>query len=111
MYVHPSARSLGISKLILEELERHVKDVLELDAVVLEVGLRQEPAVRLYEGAGYVGRSMFGEYMGADVASGGDSVCLEKRLKEFQSPGAFVALEGWQSYTLMRRRTSLGYCA
>ena len=81
MYVHPVARGLGVSKLLLAELERCAKEELKLDVIVIETGWRQKPAVRLYGGARYAERSMFGEYVGADVENGGDSFCLEKMLR------------------------------
>ena len=95
MYVHPSARGLGISKLVLAEIERYAKDELNLDVLVMETGLNQAPAVRLYEGAGYTRRSMFGEYVGADVQSGGDSVCLERSLRY-----SGISFGHWSPYQL-----------
>lgn len=81
MYIHPDYRGLGISKVILAEMERYARNVLKLDIVVLETGLRQKTAVGLYTGVGYIQRGMFGEYVGSDPASGGDFICMEKMLK------------------------------
>lgn len=81
MYVHPECRGYGVSKEILAEMELCAREMLKLDVVVVETGSRQKAAVGLYIGAGYVEREMFGEYVGSDPASGGDSICMEKRLK------------------------------
>lgn len=82
MYVHSSFRGLGISKIILSRLEQYARDELKLDRLVLETGLRQKAGVGLYTRAGYRRCSMFGEYVGADPESGGDSICMEKDLSD-----------------------------
>ena len=81
MFVLPPYQGRGISKLLLARVEQYALHNLELDALVIETGLRQKASLRLYEGAGYQRRSMFGQYVGADPESGGDSTCLEKGLK------------------------------
>ena len=81
MFVLPSYQGRGISKLLLAEVEQYALRTLKLAAIVIETGLRQKASLRLYEGAGYQTRSMFGQYVGAAPESGGDSTCLEKRLK------------------------------
>ena len=81
MFVEKSFRGVGVSKLILAELEKFAKEELAVDSLVIEVGLRQKAAVRLYDGAEYVRRDMFGEYVGAGKEDGGESICLEKRLR------------------------------
>ena len=81
MFVLPSHRGRGISKLLVRRLEACAVETLQVDVVVMETGLRQKASLRLYEGMGYRKRSMFGQYVGADPESGGDSTCMEKRLK------------------------------
>jgi len=81
MFVLPAYRGRGISKLLLQQIEQYAVKDLNVDVIVLETGNRQRASLRLYEGMGYQRRSMFGEYVGADPESGGDSTCLEKRLK------------------------------
>ena len=81
MFVLPSHRGRGISKLLVRRLEEYAVETLQVDVVVMETGLRQKASLRLYEGMGYRRRSMFGQYVGADPESGGDSTCMEKRLK------------------------------
>ena len=80
MFVLPEYQRRGISTLLLQHVEEHALKTLEVDFIVLETGLRQKASLRLYEGMGYKRRSMFGEYVGADPESGGDSTCLEKKL-------------------------------
>lgn len=81
MFVLPSHQGRGISKLLLRRLEEYAVENLQVDVIVMETGLRQKASLRLYEGMGYQRRSMFGQYVGADPESGGDSACLEKRFK------------------------------
>lgn len=81
MFVLPSHQGRGISKLLLKQVEEYAIKDLEMNVIVMETGLRQKASLRLYEGMGYKRRSMFGEYVGADPESGGDSTCLEKRLR------------------------------
>ncbi len=81
MFVLPAYRGRGISKLLLRQAEEYAVRQLNIDIIVLETGLRQKVSLRLYEGMGYQQRSMYGEWVGADPASGGDSTCMEKVLK------------------------------
>lgn len=80
MFVVRSHRGTGLSKRILAHVEKHALTALRLDCIVLEVGLRQKAAVQLYSSAGYLERSMYGEYQGMSVTEGGDSICCEKKL-------------------------------
>jgi len=52
MYVVPSARRRGLSRLVLAELEASARSA-GLDWLVLETGRPQTSAVRLYRSAGY----------------------------------------------------------
>ena len=74
MFVLPGFRGRGISRAVLEELERLSAD--RGDTVLcLETGTLQQAAIALYESAGYRRIPQFGEYIG-----GAFSVCYEKRL-------------------------------
>ena len=80
LFVEQKYRRLGVSKQLLAFAEGYAKSVLKVQKLVLEVGLRQEAAVALYVSQGWVGRGMYGEYVGMGVEEGGDSICLEKTL-------------------------------
>jgi len=53
MYVAPAARRLGLSRVVLAELEASAR-AAGLDWLVLETGQPQISAVRLYRSSGYV---------------------------------------------------------
>jgi putative acetyltransferase len=72
MFVMPAHRGHGIARLVLQELEQWAKE-LGYRRCVLETGLRQPEAIRLYEKAHYTRIPNYGQY--ADVAS---SVCFER---------------------------------
>ena len=74
MYVPPTHRGLGIASLVLGELERWAKE-LGAEKCVLETGIRQPEAIRLYQKNNYQSIPNYGQYEG--VAS---SVCFEKML-------------------------------
>jgi GNAT superfamily N-acetyltransferase len=74
MYVVPDARGGGLGRLLLEELERHARD-LGYAALVLETGDRQEAALALYERSGFVRRRCWPPYASRTL-----SLCFEKRL-------------------------------
>lgn len=74
MFVAPEARRLGVARGVLAELEAHALR-LGFRRVVLETGIHQEAAIRLYEGAGYARVPPFGEYLKSSA-----SVCMEKPL-------------------------------
>lgn len=74
MYVRPEARSRGISRLILAELESAAR-VLGYRAIVLETGQRQPEAIALYESAGYTVIPRYGYYADSEL-----SVCYRKAL-------------------------------
>jgi GNAT superfamily N-acetyltransferase len=61
MFVVPSARGRGLSRVILGRLEDNARD-LSATRVVLETGLRQPEAMRLYETSGYARIEPFGHY-------------------------------------------------
>ena len=75
MYVDPQVRGKGIGRALVESLEREARG-LGVTRVVLETGTRLAPAIRLYEGLGYIRIPLFGEYL----SSPGTSVCFGKSL-------------------------------
>jgi GNAT superfamily N-acetyltransferase len=74
MYVVPYARGRGVGRLVLDELERHARE-LGYAALALETGDRQEAALALYERAGFVRRPCWSPYDSRTL-----SLCFEKRL-------------------------------
>jgi len=75
MYVDPQVRGKGIGRALVESLE-HEARALGVTRVVLETGTRLAPAIRMYEGLGYVRIPLFGEYL----SSPDTSVCFGKSL-------------------------------
>jgi len=76
MYVVPSARGRGLSRVVLAELESSAR-AAGLDWLVLETGQPQTSAVRLYLSSGYLGvdGSAYGHYLGEpDVVHLGKSL-------------------------------------
>ncbi len=74
MYVEPSMRGRGISRLILGKIEAAAAE-FGYRALRLETGLRQPEAIALYETAGYRRVPRYGIYVNNPL-----SVCFEKRL-------------------------------
>lgn len=74
MYVQPQNRSKGIAAQILQALEQWAKQEGYTDCV-LETGLNQPEAIRLYEKMGYVRIPNYGQYIGVDI-----SICMRKEL-------------------------------
>jgi putative acetyltransferase len=77
MYVAPNARGYGVGRLILEALETEAQR-LGARRLVLETGPRQPEAIALYERAGFVHISLFGEYLHSPHPD--LSVCMAKDL-------------------------------
>jgi len=75
MYVRPDHRRRGLSRRILEGLEREALR-RGIDRIRLETGERQPEAMGLYRGAGYVEIEKFGAYRDAPL-----SRCFERRLR------------------------------
>jgi ribosomal protein S18 acetylase RimI-like enzyme len=69
MYVAPSARGRGLSRIVLTELETSAR-VAGLDWLVLETGRPQASAVSLYRASGYtdVDGTPYGHYLGSPDA-------------------------------------------
>jgi GNAT superfamily N-acetyltransferase len=74
MYVAPSARRLGLARLVLTALEERAQ-ALGATRVLLETGQRQPEAIKLYESAGYTPIVGFGHYRDAPL-----SLSFAKRL-------------------------------
>jgi len=74
MFVEPAVRGRGVSRAILKELEALAR-ADGYSVVRLETGLRQPPALRLYETSGYRRIEPYGRYRDDPL-----SVCFEKTL-------------------------------
>ncbi|MBP2338597.1 GNAT superfamily N-acetyltransferase [Saccharothrix coeruleofusca] len=74
MYVVDSARGRGLSRVVLAALERAAAEAGRT-RMVLETGLRQPEAIRLYETSGYARIDNFGVYRHHP-----ESLCFGKRL-------------------------------
>lgn len=74
MYVRHEARRAGVARAILVRLEEEAWR-LGFGRLVLETGIRQPEAIRLYESHGYVEIPLFGQYV-----TSGTSVCYQKFL-------------------------------
>ena len=72
MYVLPQHRNKGIAAEVLQALELWAKDEGN-KATVLETGLKQPEAIRLYEKNGYTRIPNYGQYAGVE-----NSVCMKK---------------------------------
>lgn len=74
MFVPDNQRNKGIATIVLKELEAWASE-LKFSKCVLETGLKQPEAIRLYEKNGYAKIPNYGQYIGMD-----NSVCFEKIL-------------------------------
>lgn len=74
MYVRPEYRGRGVAREILRRLESRAAELGYLVAV-LETGLAQPEAIRLYENSGYARIPNYGPYAGMP-----GSVCFQKSL-------------------------------
>ncbi len=75
VFVRKSHRGKGISRLIMECLEKHLVDQ-GIQVARLETGIYQPEALALYQRSGYRKRSSFGDYPKHDPLS----VFMEKQL-------------------------------
>lgn len=64
MFVRSSARGRGLSKVVLAELERRLREA-GVARVVLETGTKQPEAIGLYASSGYEPVTGFGHYQDA----------------------------------------------
>ncbi|WP_343638661.1 GNAT family N-acetyltransferase [Roseateles sp.] len=74
MFVQPQFRGRGLSKVLMEELESHLR-AQGIGLARLETGVHQPEALKLYETLGYGRREPFGNYADDPL-----SVFMEKRL-------------------------------
>ena len=74
MYVLPEHRNKGIAAAVLQQLEQWAKEE-GYHSTILETGMKQPEAIRLYEKSGYVHIPNYGQYAGVE-----NSVCMKKEL-------------------------------
>ena len=74
MYVQPDRRGHGVAAAILAELEQWARE-LHYKGCVLETGMKQPEAIRLYQKSGYLRIPNYGQYVGVE-----NSVCMQKGL-------------------------------
>ena len=74
MYVRENTRGRGIAGRILSELESWANE-LNFSECILETGLKQPEAIRLYEKSGYERIPNYGQYAGVE-----NSVCMRKSI-------------------------------
>jgi GNAT superfamily N-acetyltransferase len=82
MYVRAGARRTGVARAVLAHLEATAAEA-GADVLVLETGLQQPEAIRLYESSGYVPVPRFGFYK-----SYADARHLGKRLTTRPAEGS-----------------------
>jgi putative acetyltransferase len=92
MYVRPERRRSGLASAILRDLEAWARSCGARE-IVLETGVKQPEAIRMYEKSGYLRIPSYGEYAGL-----AGSVCMAKRLASEASSRAplpvIVAIKG-----------------
>lgn len=74
MYVREENRGRGIAGEILVELEKWARE-LNFSECILETGVKQPEAIRLYEKSGYEMMPCYGKYLNVE-----NSVCMRKIL-------------------------------
>ena len=74
MFSHRHVRGKGVATMVLQELETWAKE-LGYKKCILETGIRQPDAIRLYQKNGFQSIPNFGQYVGVK-----NSVCFEKQL-------------------------------
>ena len=74
MYSLPGARGHGVATVLLEALETWALE-LGFSQCILETGIKQPEAIRLYEKNGYHRIPNYGQYAGVET-----SLCFEKQL-------------------------------
>lgn len=76
MYTAPEYRGKGVASLILKELELWANE-LGYKYTILETGLKQQDAIRLYQKNGYIPTDNYGPYAGVP-----NSVCFTKTITD-----------------------------
>jgi putative acetyltransferase len=74
MYVPPAHRAQGIASKVLEALESWARE-LGYKKCVLETGMNQPEAIKMYHKSGYHRIANYGQYAGVN-----NSVCFEKEV-------------------------------
>ncbi len=74
MYVPLAHRGKGIAGVVLQAVEQWAAEE-GYHTCILETGIKQPEAIRLYQKSGYSSIPNFGQYAGVD-----NSVCFEKKL-------------------------------
>ncbi len=74
MYTSTGYRGRGVATQILLELERWAKEC-NCETCILETGVKQQPAVALYQKCGYRPIPNYGPYEGIS-----NSICFEKKI-------------------------------
>ena len=74
MYCLPSTRGHGVATVLLEALETWALE-LGFSQCILETGIKQPEAIRLYEKNGYHRIPNYGQYAGVET-----SLCFDKQL-------------------------------
>jgi len=74
MFVKPEYRGRGVAGAVLAELEKWAAE-MHYRECVLETGLKQPEAIRLYEKSGYTRIPNYGQYAGIE-----NSLCMKKVL-------------------------------
>lgn len=74
MFVIPERRGLGLSRLLLDEVEQEARNE-GAPRIILHTGRHQHAAIALYEACGYTGIPIYPPYVGLP-----HSLCFEKVL-------------------------------
>lgn len=74
MYVREENRGQGVAGKILAELENWAKE-LNFSECILETGVKQPEAIRLYQKSGYEKMPSYGQYLNVE-----NSVCMRKSI-------------------------------
>ncbi|MCY7345217.1 MAG: GNAT family N-acetyltransferase [Pyrinomonadaceae bacterium] len=74
MFVRLESRGRGIAGEILAELETWAKE-LNFTRCILETGVKQPEAIRLYQKSGYETMTSYGQYLNVE-----NSVCMKKSI-------------------------------
>ena len=88
MYVREENRGRGVAGEILVELENWARE-LNYSECILETGVKQPEAIRLYQKSGYQTMPRYGQYLNVE-----NSVCMKKKISSnFQRQTASSLIE------------------
>lgn len=87
LFVLSSYRSSGVAAKLYSAAEAFARDELHMDVLVVETGIRNSGASKLYERNGFVRRRDWGVNGDAAVEKGGVSLWLEKWINEKMADG------------------------